>query len=210
MVKLFASSVLAILFIFSVSDLRMNMSKILLLGVTIVLAFFPAYAQVDANRSSVVVVSKQMGVAVEGRFKRFSAQVNFDPSKPASGSARVEMDIGSFDLGGEEFNREALNAEWLDVARYPKSVFVSEAIRPVGAGRFEATGKLSLKGTTLPVVIPFVVRDEAGQQVFEGSLPIRRLQYRVGDGAWKDTATVADEVVIKFKILNLKQTSKKQ
>lgn len=183
----------------------MNMSRMLWLGVTIILALFPAYAQVDDNRSSVVVISKQMGVAVEGRFRRFSAQVSFDPAKPASGTARVEMDIGSFDLGGEEFTREALNPEWLDVARYPKSIFVSDAIRSVGPGRFEAAGKLSLKGITLPVVVPFTVRDEAGQQTFEGTLPIRRLQYRIGDGAWKDTATVADEVLIKFRMVNLKQ-----
>ena len=187
----------------------MNTSRILLLGAAVVLALFQAYAQVDANRSSVIAVSKQMGVAVEGRFKRFSAQVSFDPLKPGSGSARVEMDVGSFDLGGEEFTREALNAEWLDVAHYPKSVFVSESIRPVGAGRFEAAGKLSLKGVTLPVVVPFTVRDEAGQQTFEGTLPIRRLQYRVGEGAWKDTATVADEVLIKFRVINLKQPSRK-
>ncbi len=182
----------------------MKISRVLFLGVAIVLALFPAYAQVDVNRSSVVAVSKQMGVAVEGRFKRFSAQVSFDPGKPGSGSARVEMDIASFDLGGEEFTREALNTEWLDVARYPKSVFVSDTIRTVGSGRFEATGKLTLKGITLPVTIPFIIRNEAKLQVFEGTLPIRRLQYRIGDGAWKDTTTVADEVLIKFRIVNQK------
>ena len=43
----------------------------------------PALAQLDAAKSSVVAISKQMGVPVEGTFKRFSAQVSFDPAKPA-------------------------------------------------------------------------------------------------------------------------------
>jgi hypothetical protein len=32
-------------------------------------------------------------------------------------------------------------------------------------------------------------------------LPIKRLQYGVGDGSWKDTDTVADDVQIKFRIV---------
>ncbi|MCK6384628.1 MAG: YceI family protein, partial [Rhodocyclaceae bacterium] len=56
----------------------------------------PALAQVDAAKSSVVAVSKQMGVPVDGKFKRFTAQVSFDPARPAEGKASVEIDIASF------------------------------------------------------------------------------------------------------------------
>ena len=42
-------------------------------------------------------------------------------------------------------------------------------------------------------------RDRA-LQVFEGSLPIKRLAYAIGEGEWKDTSIVADEVVIKFRV----------
>lgn len=178
------------------------MTKVLAFLILFFHGILPAHAQVDVALSSVTVVSKQMGVAVEGRFKRFNAQIGFDPAQPAAGSARVNMEVSSFDLGGEEFTREALKDEWLDAAHHPKAVFVSEAIRPLGVGRFEATGKLTLKGITLPVVIPFNFRNETGLQVFEGTLPIRRLQYRVGEGAWKDTTTVADEVLIRFRIVN--------
>jgi polyisoprenoid-binding protein YceI len=31
-------------------------------------------------------------------------------------------------------------------------------------------------------------------------VPIKRLTYNIGEGEWKDTSMVADEVVIKFRV----------
>ncbi len=165
----------------------------------------PALAQFDAARSSVVAVSKQMGVPVEGVFRRFTAQVSFDPAKPAEGRASVEIDIASFDLGAEDFNRETVRKEWFDAARYPKASFVTTAIRPAGAGKYEAAGKLTIKGVTREVVAPVNLKAEGGRQVFEGVLPIKRLQFNIGEGEWKDTATVADDVQIRFRIVAAKK-----
>ena len=39
------------------------------------------------------------------------------------------------------------------------------------------------------------------QQIFEGNLPIKRLAFGIGEGEWKDASIVADEVVIKFRVL---------
>jgi len=165
----------------------------------------PALAQVDAAKSSVIAVSKQMGVPVDGRFKRFTAQVSFDPAKPAEGKASVEIDIASFDLGAEDFNRETVMPEWFNAAKFPKATFVTSAIKPSGAGKFEAAGKLTIKGITRDVVAPVSFRMEGGQQVFEGVLPIKRLQFNIGEGEWKDTSTVADDVQIKFRIVTAKK-----
>ena len=165
----------------------------------------PALAQLDAAKSSVVAISKQMGVPVEGTFKRFSAQVSFDPAKPTEGRASLEIDIASFDLGDADFNRETTKKEWFDAAKYPKATFVTTAIKPAGAGRYEAAGKLTIKGTTQSVVAPVSFRTEGGQRVFEGTLPIKRLAFNIGEGEWKDTATVADEVQIRFRIVTAKK-----
>jgi polyisoprenoid-binding protein YceI len=173
----------------------------------------PALAQVDAAKSSVpqgfpsviIAVSKQMGVPVEGKFRRFSAQVSFDPAKPADGKASIEIDIASFDLGDTDFNREAVKREWFDAAKFPKATFVTNAIKPADAGKFEAAGKLTIKGKTLDVVAPVSFKAEGSQQVFEGVLPIKRLAFNIGEGEWKDTSTVADEVQIRFRIVTAKK-----
>jgi len=165
----------------------------------------PALAQIDVAKSSVVAVSKQMGVPVEGKFQRFSAQVSFDPARPADGKASLEIDIASFDLGDADFNRETTKKEWFDAAKFPKATFVTSAIKPAGTGRFEAAGKLTIKGRALDVVAPVTYKADGGQQVFEGTLPIKRLQFNIGEGEWKDTATVADDVQIKFRIVTVKK-----
>lgn len=165
----------------------------------------PALAQVDAAKSSVIAVSKQMGVPVEGKFRRFSAQVRFDPAKPADGRASIEIDIASFDLGDADFNRETTKKEWFDAAKHPKATFVTTAIKPAGAGKFEAAGKLAIKGITRDVVAPVSFKAEGGQQVFEGVLPIKRLAFNIGEGEWKDTSTVADDVQIRFRIVTARK-----
>lgn len=165
----------------------------------------PALAQVDAAKSSVIAVSKQMGVPVEGKFRRFSAQVRFDPAKPADGRASIEIDIASFDLGDADFNRETTKKEWFDAAKHPKATFVTTAIKPAGAGKFEAAGKLTIKGITRDVVAPVSFKAEGGQQVFEGVLPIKRLAFNIGEGEWKDTSTVADDVQIRFRIVTARK-----
>ena len=178
----------------------------LALGAALLAPFMaPALAQIDPAKSSVIAVSRQMGVPVEGKFRRFSAQISFDPAKPAEGRASIDIDIASFDLGDADFNRETAKKEWFDAAKFPKATFVTTAIKPAGAGKFEAAGKLAIKGITRDVVAPVSFKAEGGQQVFEGVLPIKRLTFNIGEGEWKDTSTVADDVQIRFRIVTAKK-----
>jgi len=63
-------------------------------------------------------------------------------------------------------------------------------------------GQLSLKGIAREYVIPVVVRlDASGNRVAEGSFPIKRLQHKVGEGEWADTGTVADDIVVRVRIV---------
>ncbi|MEN9689461.1 MAG: hypothetical protein RI998_1458, partial [Pseudomonadota bacterium] len=55
----------------------------------------PALAQqkLVPAQSEIVFVSKQMGVPVEGRFKKFDAQIAFDPAKAAAGKIAFTVDM---------------------------------------------------------------------------------------------------------------------
>jgi polyisoprenoid-binding protein YceI len=177
-------------------------SKILLsLLMGFSMAVSAASLKVDATKSSVSAVFKQMGVAVEARFTRFVAQIDFDAAKPDASKASVDIDVTSFDLGDPDYNREVLKKEWFNAAQFPKASFVSSKIRANGPGKLEVSGKLTLKGKTTDVSFPMTVKKEGVVEVFEGSLPIRRLAFSIGDGEWKDTSMVADEVVIRFRVL---------
>lgn len=159
---------------------------------------------VDPTKSSITIVFTQMNVPVDAQFKKFTATLNFDPAKPADARALLDIDIASFDLGpgAEEYNAEVKKKEWFDVKQFPRAVFQADAgMKPTGANKFDVPGKLTIKGATQNVVAPVVVKKDGTATVFEGQLPIKRLAFNIGEGDWKATDTLADEVIIKFRIL---------
>ena len=160
-----------------------------------------AHAQVDTSKSTVTATSKQMNVPVDGTFKKFTAQLNFDPAKPAAGSAKLTIDTASYDLGDESYNAQVRGKDWFDAAQYPNATFVSSAIAPAGGNQFKVSGTLTIKGKSENVTVPVTVAQQGSTQSFDGALPIKRSQFDIGTGEWKDTSVVADEVVIKFHIV---------
>jgi polyisoprenoid-binding protein YceI len=170
----------------------------LLTGVTLLAAAAPL--KTDVAHSSVSALFKQMDVPVESKFTRFNAQIDYDAAHPDKATARVDIDTASLDIGSPEYNKEIAKKTWFNSAQFPKATFVSTAIKPAGAGKLNVTGKLSIKGKTQDVSFPLSVKPEGGKQVFQGQLPIKRLAFDIGEGEWKDTDMVADEVVIKFRV----------
>lgn len=154
-------------------------------------------------QSEIVFVSKQMGVPVEGRFKKFDAQISFDAAKLATSKVSFAVDIGSATLGAPEADAELPKPAWFNVAKFPQATFNSASIKALGGGKFEVAGKLAIKGQSRDVTVPVtMVQTGAGAALVttaSGTLPIKRLAYLIGEGEWSDTSTVADDVLIKFK-----------
>lgn len=157
------------------------------------------YSRVDVAKSSLSFVSRQMGVAVDGRFKRFQTTLHFDPAKPAAGKAEFKLELASIDTGVREADEEVVGKDWFDVARHPQASFVSREVKALGGGRFEALGDLTIKGVTRPVRAPFTFKESAGRAMIEGGLTILRGDFGVGSGAWADYGTVANEVELRFR-----------
>ena len=175
-----------------------------LTGVAMVCLTFPAAAApIDASRSSLTATFRQMNVPVEGAFKRISGDVVFDVARPQDARAALDIDLASFDLGPgtEDYAVETRRKDWFDTTRFPRATFTLDGARALGGDRFEARGKLSLKGRVLDLVAQVVRRSESGVQVFEGQLPIRRLVFGIGEGEWRDPSVVADEVVVRFRLV---------
>ena len=176
--------------------------KTLLLAIALAIAL-PAGAQaprkVDRAKSSIRFVTKQMNVPVEGQFKRFDATVAFDPAKPEATKAEFEVDLTSIDLGNADGETEAKRKAWLNVEAFPKARFIAESVKPAGPGKYVATGPLSIKGVSQPITAPFTLVDAAGVRTVEGQFTLKRLPFKIGEGPWADTDTVADEVLVRFR-----------
>ncbi len=150
------------------------------------------------QQSSITFVSKQMGVPVEGGFRKFAARIAVDPARPEAGTARIDIDLASIDTGSAEADAEVAGKAWFDTKNHPVASFASGSVKPSGAGRYEALGKLTIKGKALDIRAPFTFKQNADTLVIDGMFPIRRLDYGIGSGIWSDPDTVADEVQIRF------------
>ena len=179
-----------------------TMKKIALVSMLgIAFAASAAALKTDPAKSTVSATFKQMNVPIESKFKKYTIAIDYDAAKPDASKATVEVETASLDMGDPEYNKEVAKKEWFNAAQFPKATFVSSAIKPAGAGKLTVTGKLTIKGKSADITFPLTVKTEGGKQVFDGALPIKRLAYNIGEGEWKDTSMVADDVVIKFHVV---------
>lgn len=156
---------------------------------------------VQVDKSKLTFVSKQMGVPVDGEFRKFSASMAFDPAKPETGRAQIEIDMASVDAGAAETNEEVAGKNWFNVKQFPKATFASSSVKALGGGRFEVAGKLTIRDKTRDVVAPFTMTQQGAFTQFDGAVTIRRADFGIGQGVWADFDTVANEVQIRFRLL---------
>lgn len=166
-------------------------------------------AAVIVDKSAIEFTSTQMGVPIKGSFKEFTSDVRFDPKDPKKGRASITIHIDSIDAGSDEATVEVKRRPWFDVANHPKAEFVSGTLTPLGQDRYIVAGKLTIKGRSREVRAPFTVKKEKDLWLFEGAFKIDRLDFAVGEGAWSDTGTVANEVELSFRLYVPVMDSKK-
>ena len=158
------------------------------------------YTQVQPDKSAIIFVYKQMGVAVDGKFKKFSSQLSFDPAKPTAAKATFDVELGSVDTGAPEGDDEVAGKQWFNTKVFPSAKFVSSSVKALGGNKYEVAGQLNIKGKTQDVVVPATFTAQGKTGVFEGSFTIRRADFLIGEGIWAKFDTVANDVLIKFRI----------
>jgi polyisoprenoid-binding protein YceI len=156
------------------------------------------YGLLVSERSSVRFVSKQMGVPVEGGFRRFSGELNFDPAYPERAKARIEVELASVDAGSAEANEEVVGKDWFFVRQFPIARFDMRQAKPLGNGQYEVQGTLTIKNMKQDMVTKASFHEEAGFGIFSGNFILKRLAFGIGEGAWGDPSVVADDVKVSF------------
>lgn len=158
------------------------------------------YSQVQPDKSSIAFVYTQMGVSVDGHFKKFASQLSFDPTKPTAGKAVFDVDLASVDTGAPEGDEEVAGKQWFHTKAFPTARFVSGTVKPLGGNRYEVAGQLSIKGKTQNVIVPATFTPQGSSGVFAGAFTIRRADFAIGEGSWAKFDIVANDVQIKFRI----------
>lgn len=182
----------------------------LVVGCTASLAAMLALAasqwSMQPKESKLTFVGEQAGAQFEGGFDKFTADIAFDPKDLAGSRFDVKIDTASVNTQDEERDTTIKSADLFDVKRFPTARYVADKFTDKGSNKFSATGKLTLRNVTRDVPIDFTFESKDGGAWLKGTAKIKRLDFGVGQGDWKDTSQVGNDVQVRF-ALRLKGAS---
>lgn len=181
------------------------MNKLFVLAACLLLAATGAFAAprlLVREGSQIGFTVKQMGVPVSGQFQRFQAAVDLDSARPENSRASLKIEVGSLTTGNEEADAVAMDGDWLDKEHAPYATFNSASIRPLGGGRYEAKGTLSIRNRTHDIVVPLVTGDQPdGKTVITAAFVIKRSEFGIGGGIWNEGGVVAEEIPVNVRLI---------
>lgn len=150
--------------------------------------------------SRIVFSTTQAGAPFQGTFHDYSGLVCMDAG--GDSHIRVSVNTASVDTQLPELDTALRGPDFFDIRRWPQALFESEAVRPMGQGRYRVTGKLTLRDVTHEVSVPFTFTPMTdGNARLEGRLSLERLDYHIGLGQWADTRWVGNQVELTFSIV---------
>ena len=140
------------------------------------------------------------GDAFDGRFKRFTPVIEFDPKQLASARFDVRIDLASADTSNGERDGMLVGDGFFNSRKQPQARYSCQSFRALGGNRYLASGTLTLNGISKPVALTFTW--EAGAKtVLVGSASLKRLDFAVGTGQWNDTDLLPNEVQVKTRLV---------
>jgi polyisoprenoid-binding protein YceI len=160
----------------------------------------PASYTADPAASRLGFTGVQEGAEFKGSFRKFTAAVDFAPDALASARIDVQIDLNSLDTMDKDRDKTMRGPDIFDVAHYPTAHYVTRSFTKTAAG-YSAVGALTLRGVTKDVPIDFQFVSTAGQSKIEGTAKLKRLEFGVGQGDYKSTEEVKDEVKVAFSLV---------
>jgi polyisoprenoid-binding protein YceI len=160
------------------------------------------YTQAPAG-SSLAFSFMQAGAGNQGVFRQFATTLEYDEKNLAGSSLKVTVQTGSFDTQDKDRDDTLAGADLLDPKKFPTAQFVASSLAR-GASGIEAVGKLTLHGVTKDLRLPLNLKTTATGAEISGEATIRRLEFGIGQGDWKTTEWVGDEVKLLYKVVLIK------
>lgn len=159
----------------------------------------PTTYKLDPAKSTLQFVFTQAGAKNDGKFAKYD--VSFTPE---SNALNVVVQVSSLDTGDKDRDSTLRSADLFNVAKFPQAKFAATKITHGAGDKYEAVGKLTIRDISRDVKIPltFKTANEGGKQVgvMTGEVLIKRLDYGVGQGEWKSTEWVDNDVTVKFSL----------
>src|SRR3954452_22491157 len=173
--------------------MRLLVSSVVSLLVTSGAYAVDAHYALDPARSTLEYQFTQAGALNKGKFTKYA--VTLDVTGDAPSKLDVVVQMSSVDTGDKERDDTLKSADLFSVAKFPQSHFTSTQITKSANG-YDAAGKLTIRGVSKDVHVPFTFSPANGSLI--GKLTLKRLDYGVGQGDWKATDQIGNDVAVTY------------
>jgi len=120
------------------------------------------------------------GYTTKGTFGQYRAEIEFDPDAPEQTAVRVLLNMNSAATGTADADEALRSAEFFNPAQFPTAQYAARGAQSAGAGKYVLNGRLTLKGVTKPVSLPFLINIKSGTAHVTAETKINRLDFGVG------------------------------
>lgn len=152
-----------------------------------------------ATGSTVTFVIKNAGLKVDGKLEGLQTTIKFDSPNLTTSSIEASVETTTVNTDNKTRDGHLRKEEYFDVAKFPKMSLKSVSFSKDG-NNYKGKFKLTIKGVTKEIEIPFSYIENGNSATFKGSFTINRLDYKVGGNSW----VMADNVIISLNILATK------
>jgi len=111
------------------------------------------------------------GGKVKGAMKGLKTTILFDETNPEKSKITATIDAKTLNTGNGMLNKHAMSETAIDAEKYPEITFVSESVSGK-SGSYTATGKLTLKGVTKEIKLPFTFENKGAEGLFKGTFTV--------------------------------------
>jgi len=152
-------------------------------------------------KSKITFKATQNNSPLQGEFSKFSGNIVFDKANLENSNVLITIDMGSVTTSYADIANTLKSKDWFDTSAFPKAVFKAEKFSKLDGDKYQATGTLTIRNKTQPVILNFKFNDYSDENATaEGSTQLKRTALKVGQGEWSDTSAVKDAVEVKFSI----------
>ena len=114
--------------------------------------------KLDPKHASLNFKVDHMGLSsFVGRFNRFDASLDFNPSDISRSQLEAKIEMGSIDVNNDEFSATLAGEDWLNAETYPEAFFKTVSAKQTSDSQAVFSGELTFLGQTQPmdVVVDF-------------------------------------------------------
>lgn len=147
---------------------------------------------------SLTFAASWSGQPIDGTFKTWKADILFGPEALDRSELTVTINIGSVSTGDAQRDSALPSGDWFDAASHPTATFKAAKFRKTGTDRYVADGRLTMRGVSKPLSLPFTLKIDGDNARATGSATLDRTAYGVGQGEWAATDQIAGPVKVTF------------